>query len=978
MAVFLKKVSLDVSENPPINKIAFPLGGIGAGMICMDGNGAISHVSVNNKPDIFNEPYAYAAIMVKGVENGAKVLQSPVSYDKVFGRPNTGNGAAERSYGLPRFSSGEFLARFPFATLKLEDEDIPMQVEITGWSPFIPGDEDNSSLPAGFMEYHFKNNSGRVQESVFSWNSANFLKGSGTKSIESARNGFTLALKAIENESYQNSWFTASVDDNNAIVNHCWFRGGWWDSNTITWKNVSQGILSNNPPVKHDAPGASIFVPFTLKPGEEKTIRLQFCWFVPNTNLMYGQTPGSTGPAFGKAPAYGLGAGQGEAKNYVGLRFINTAFPLGDGQTGTLTSPEFLVDKNYLKFLVGGGDHKKETCVNLKQDDKILLSVTGRRDGKMEPVTWDLSKLKGKKLKIEIVDSVTGDWGHILADQFVLTDNPDESLVSPSSEALVLCDFESSDYGQWQTSNQNTECCLEGECENPFFQPWYASRFKSIDEVEKYMRLHYEEMKKKSETFRDAFYASTLPAEVIEAVAANLTILKSPTVLRQFDGRMWAWEGCNDLGGCCAGSCTHVWNYAQAIPHLFPALERSLRETEFNQSQNDEGHQVFRSGLPIKPIAHGFHAAADGQLGGIMKVYRDWRISGDNQWMEELYPKVKQSLDYCISVWDPKRKGFLEEPHHNTYDIEFWGPNGMCTSFYLGALTAMVEISKDLDKPYSEYEELMKKGKKFMENELFDGEYFIQKIQWEGLEATNPIEFSTGWNANYSQEARELLKEEGPKYQYGTGCLSDGILGMWIASVCGLPEIIDNEKVTSHLNSVHKYNLKKDLSDHANPQRPTYACGKEGGLLLCTWPKGGALSLPFVYSNEVWTGIEYQVASHLMFKGEVNKGLEIVQELRRRYDGKKRNPFNEYECGHWYARAMASYGLLEGLTGIRYDAVTKTLTIDSRIGDNFTSFLSTENGFGNVGLKDGKPFVDVKMGEIDVEHLVVSGEEIKM
>jgi hypothetical protein len=189
---------------------------------------------------------------------------------------------------------------------------------------------------------------------------------------------------------------------------------------------------------------------------------------------------------------------------------------------------------------------------------------------------------------------------------------------------------------------------------------------------------------------------------------------------------------------------------------------------------------------------------------------------------------------------------------------------------------------------------------------------------------------------------------------------------------------VDSEKVKSHLNSIYKYNLKKDLRKHANPQRPTYACGDEGGLLLCTWPKGGALSLPFVYSNEVWTGIEYQVASHLMFKGEVNKGLEIVQEVRRRYDGKKRNPFNEYECGHWYARAMASYGMLEGLTGIRYDALSKTLYINSQVGNDFTSFLSTENGFGNVGLKDGKPFVDVKMGEIEVKKLVVSGKEMTL
>lgn len=961
-----------------LNKIAFPMGGIGAGMICMDGNGAISHVSINNQPDIFNEPYAYAAIMVKGLENGAKVLQSPVSYDKVFGRTNTGRGAAERSYGLPRFSEGKFLSRFPFANLKLEDEDIPFEVDITGWSPFIPGDEDNSSLPVACMEYHFKNNSGKTQESVFSWNSQNFLKGSGVKSIQSAKNGFSLVLDAGENESWQNSHLTVSVNDNNAVVDHCWFRGGWFDSNTITWKNISQGILADNPPVPRNAPGASIFVPFTLKPGEEKTIRLQFCWYVPNSNLTYGQVSGVKGSAFGKTPSRGTAPNQSEVQGYRGGRLVNTYDPAGDGQTGTLVSPEFIADKSFLKFLVGGG-RSKTTCINLKKKDEIIYSVSGKNTEVLETVVWDLNKYKGEKLQIEILDQAIGAWGHILADQFVLTNNKNEALGTPSSDAFILADFEGTDYGEWQVLEEEKECCPGEECESPFFRPWYASRFKSVDDVTKYMRLHYDELKQKSETFRDAFYASTLAPEVIEAVSANLTILKSPTVLRQFDGRMWAWEGCNDLGGCCAGSCTHVWNYAQAICHLFPALERSLRETEFKQSQNEQGHQTFRSGLPINPVGHGFHAAADGQLGGIMKVYRDWQISGDNKWMEELYPNVKRSLDYCIAVWDPKGKGILEEPHHNTYDIEFWGPDGMCTSFYLGALTALVEISKGLGKPYDQYETLLHEGKKYMENELFDGEYFIQKIQWEGLEAPNPVEFSKGsWTASYSDEAKELLEKEGPKYQYGTGCLSDGVLGMWMASVCGLPEIIDNEKITSHLNSIHKYNLKKDLSDHANPQRPTYACGKEGGMLLCTWPKGGALSLPFVYSNEVWTGIEYQVASHLMFKGEVNKGLEIVQAVRRRYDGQKRNPFNEYECGHWYARAMASYGLLEGLTGIRYDAISKTLFVDSRVGNNFVSFLSTENGFGNVGLKDGKPFVDVKMGEIDVDRVLVSGKEFKL
>jgi hypothetical protein len=199
---------------------------------------------------------------------------------------------------------------------------------------------------------------------------------------------------------------------------------------------------------------------------------------------------------------------------------------------------------------------------------------------------------------------------------------------------------------------------------------------------------------------------------------------------------------------------------------------------------------------------------------------------------------------------------------------------------------------------------------------------------------------------------------------------------MWMASVSGLNEIIDHDMVTSHLLAVHKYNLKQDLRDHPNPQRPTFACGNEGGLLLCTWPKSGQLSLPFVYSNEVWTGIEYQVAGHLMMKGKVEEGLDIVKACRERYDGRIRNPFDEFECGHWYARALASYAMFQALTGVRYDAVDKTLFIDSKIGDDFTSFLSTETGFGNVGLKNGKPFVDMKFGVIVVEKVIVSGKQV--
>ena len=193
------------------------------------------------------------------------------------------------------------------------------------------------------------------------------------------------------------------------------------------------------------------------------------------------------------------------------------------------------------------------------------------------------------------------------------------------------------------------------------------------------------------------------------------------------------------------------------------------------------------------------------------------------------------------------------------------------------------------------------------------------------------------------------------------------------SQVSGLTPVVDADKITSHLKSIHKYNMCNDLSKHDNPQRPGYAMGEERGLLLCSWPEGDKLSLPFVYADEVWTGIEYQVAAHLMLQGQVEEGLDIVRACRERYDGRVRNPFNEYECGNYYGRALASYGLLQGLTGVRYDAVDKTLYIDSKVGD-FKSFLSTNTGFGTVEFKNGKATVDVAYGEIPVENVVIAGK----
>jgi hypothetical protein len=224
-----------------------------------------------------------------------------------------------------------------------------------------------------------------------------------------------------------------------------------------------------------------------------------------------------------------------------------------------------------------------------------------------------------------------------------------------------------------------------------------------------------------------------------------------------------------------------------------------------------------------------------------------------------------------------------------------------------------------------------------------------------------------------SSEMQQLLKREGPRYQYGTGCLSDGVIGAWMARIYGIETPINRANVRSTLQAIFKNNFKTDLSEHANAQRPGYALGREPGLLLCSWPRDGKPTLPFVYSDEVWTGIEYQVASHLIEEDFVQEGLTIVKAVRSRYDGRTRNPWNEYECGNWYARAMASYALLGALSGFRYSAVDRTLWLGPKLKMRpFNCFFSTASGFGTIALDTQAVSIRIIEGELPLEKLVLS------
>lgn len=523
----------------------------------------------------------------------------------------------------------------------------------------------------------------------------------------------------------------------------------------------------------------------------------------------------------------------------------------------------------------------------------------------------------------------------------------------------------------------STGCCPPKDAGPKIWHPYYAAHWRDAREVADTVHEKFDLLREKTFAFRDALHGSTLPAEAVDAIASNLAILKSPTILRQANGNLWGWEGCMADSGCCHGTCTHVWNYAQALPHLFPALERGLREQELERSMNELGHVTFRAALPDGPTPHGHHAAADGQFGGIMKVYRDWQIGGDERWLRRIYPKAKKSIDYCIRQWDPDRKGGLFEPHHNTYDVEFWGPDGMCGTVYCGALAAMAMMASHLgEKADAEsYRMLADRAATYMAEHLFNGDYYQQTVMWKELNDSSFRDSIARLSPETATERDKVLLREGPPYQYATGCLSDGVIGAWMADLYGIDHAMNVDHIRRSLDSIHQHNFKSDLWDHACLQRPGYANGHEAGLLTCSWPRGERATIPFPYCDEVFTGIEYQVASHLILHGRVEQGMQIVRGARGRYDGHVRNPFNEYECGNYYARALSSYALLQALSGFTYSAAQRLLTFAPH-GERrpFRSFFCTEAGYGTIEMQDGSITVQLLQGELPVDTLVVGRE----
>lgn len=467
----------------------------------------------------------------------------------------------------------------------------------------------------------------------------------------------------------------------------------------------------------------------------------------------------------------------------------------------------------------------------------------------------------------------------------------------------------------------------------------YCRRFRDAWEAAAYAAAHLPDLEKRTRAFTAAVRETTLPGAVKEAAMANLSTLVTQTSFRTEDGAFHGFEGCNNQAGCCFGNCTHVWNYEVATAELFPALSKSLRENAFGFCTDAEGRMDFRELLPAGKEHYGT-AAADGQMGQIMKFYLDWRISGDTEWLRKHWPAAKRALAFAWipGGWDADRDGVMEGVQHNTYDVEFYGPNPLCGVWYLGALRASEEMARVMGdrETAEECRRLFESGSRWVDQNLFNGEFYIQKVR--GIPRDRIAKgLLSGMGA---------VDSEHPDFQVGEGCLVDQLLGQYMAHIAGLGHLLDQKNIRRTLASIYRYNYKKNLYRHDSVQR-VYALNDEAALIICDYSRGTRPEIPFPYFAEVMTGFEYSAAVLMLYEDMVAQGVELIENIRRRYDGERRNPWNEAECGHHYARAMASWAGLAALSGFGYHAADGKVTARPRISaEKFRSFWSTESGWG--------------------------------
>ncbi len=524
----------------------------------------------------------------------------------------------------------------------------------------------------------------------------------------------------------------------------------------------------------------------------------------------------------------------------------------------------------------------------------------------------------------------------------------------------------------WHFPNRYTWTpASEGACGPP---DWLGNRYTTVFDdawaAAEHAAAHLADLERRTVCFVRAVTDSDLPEPVREAALFNLSTLRSQTCFVPADGHLAGWEGCHDKQGCCHGSCTHVWNYEQATAYLFADLARSQREVEFLHATDAEGRMSFRVNLPLGRARDYGRAAADGQMGCLLKLYREWRLGGGDDWLRRLWPAARRALEFCWlpGGWDADGDGVMEGCQHNTMDVEYYGPNPQVQGWYLGALRAGEELARHLgqtefaDACHDKY----LRGRAWTDGHLFNGEYYQHDIRPPGSQAVIAAGLRHSFGAGDLDE---------PELQLGAGCLVDQLVGQLLAHLCGLGHLLDPEHVRRALESVARYNWRGELYGHFNHLR-SYALNDEAALLMASYPRGDRPRRPFPYFNEAMTGFEYTAAVGMLQEGLTDYGLRSFAAVRARYDGRRRNPFDEAECGHHYARAMVAWAGLLAWTGFHWSAPERTISFRAA-HQPVTWFWSNGAAWGKVrqAPRDGGAEVTLTVlhGELALDRLRLDG-----
>lgn len=913
---FYERGQQQTYQGKDLDTIGMPIGGITTGQLYLRGDGTLGLWQIFNR-HVFS---GYGS-------DNYRTYRPDSPVDSGFAVVVESNGRTIAKPLNQDFGTVEFTGEYPIGIVRYKDNNFPVKVEMEAFSPFIPLNAKDSALPATLFHITVENTSNRaVEAAILGW-LENAVLSDSAKAVLAQRR-----TRILE-------------DRNRTLIVH----------------------TAEETPPPEDAPSP-----------RSKIILADF------EGTDYGDWK-STGQAFGAKPALGTLPEQNPVSGFLGKGLVNTYLG-GDGPHGTLTSPPFKINRKFIKFLIGGGNLIEQTCINLIINDKVVRTAVGKSNEKLEWYFWDVEEFQGSQAQIQIVDKASGGWGHINIDQIELSDEPQKVPAGPvdklpdyGSLALAydgkVCSFSeasnilasASDTLKKKLSVQNNiifpvtqrrsttlatnmvKLAPGARQTFKFVLSWffpnhehgheYANRFKNASEVARYVLDNHERLAGDTRNWHKTFYEdSTLPRWLLFRLHSTVCNLATGTCQWWQNGRFWAWEGV----GSCAGTCTHVWNYAHAVARLFPELERSAREMQdFGEGFDSQSGLVgFRSNRAY---------AADGQCGTILKAYREYLMSADNTFLKRNWPSIKKALEFSI-IRDGNGDGLIEISQHNTYDINFEGANTFVGSLYLAALRAGEEMAKDMgDEEFAKRcRKIFESGKRLTIERLWDGEYFIQEVD---------------------------LKKY-PKDQYEKGCLSDQLFGQGWAHHVGLGYIYPPENVNKALQSVWKYNWAPDIGPYNINHKPErwFASPGEPGLFTCTWPKTPYIAEGVRYKNEIWTGIEYQVAGHMVWEDMLDEALAICYGIEQRYHPAKHNPYNEVECGDHYARALASWGVYTALAGYEYNGPKGHLGFAPRISpEDFRAAFTGAEGWGTFSQKrNGKTQIEqieIRWGRLRLKSL---------